>query len=135
MRGHVDISATYRFPTAGELKKKVTFHTRIDVPAGNAETGSTYEEKYTTWGKLSPVGETIRIGSEQINKAITHRVVVRYRKQLYKSNQLIIDGFVYRIKGVSDVNSAGRFLMFSCEELGEEKREHRHINRGWGEFE
>ncbi|MGG2141600.1 phage head closure protein [Symbiopectobacterium sp. RP] len=136
-----DINARYRFPDIGELNKRVLFRKHRDEPTGEAELKDVYTDEYTTWGKVSPVGETIRIGSVQINDVITHRVIVRYRKQLYKSNQIVVDDCIYNIKGVIDVNSARRFLAFSCEEQSEEKVNRRKFggfgyqNDGVGAFE
>lgn len=126
-----DINAKYRFPDVGELKSRVLFRTQSQEPAEGGGVVDMYSDEYTLWGKLSPVSETIRIGSVQINNAITHKVVVRYRRQLYKSNQVVIDDYVYGIKGVTDVNAAKRFLVFSCEALWEDKSRH-NIYMGFG---
>lgn len=125
-----DINVIYRFPDIGELNKRVLFRKHKSEPAEDGGLSDAYSDEYTTWGKVSPVGETIRIGSVQINDVITHRVVVRYRKQLYKSDQIVVDDYVYKIKGVTDVNSAKRFLAFSCEEQSEDEN-NRNRYRGF----
>lgn len=105
-----------RFPDPGELDKRVLFYTRQDEPIGDSGTQAANQGECTVWGKLIPVSDTLRIHSFQINKTITHKIIVRYRQSLYDSSQAVINGVVYNIRGVIDINCARRFLAFSCEE-------------------
>jgi len=105
-----------RFPDPGELNKRVLFYTRQDEPIGDSGTQAANQGACTVWGKLLPVSDTLRIHSFQINKTVTHKIIVRYRQSLYDSSQAVINGVVYHIRGVTDIHSAGRFLAFSCEE-------------------
>nr|WP_323755031.1 hypothetical protein [Candidatus Hamiltonella defensa] len=36
---------------------------------------------------MIPVSDTLRIHSFQINKTVTHKIIVRYRQSLYDSSQ------------------------------------------------
>ncbi|MGX8940741.1 phage head closure protein [Symbiopectobacterium sp. Eva_TO] len=106
-----------RFPDPGELNKRVLFYTQQDEPIGDSGVQAANQGACTVWGKLIPVSDTLRIHSFQINKTITHKIIVRYRQSLYSSDQALINGVVYLIRGVADIHSAGRFLSFSCEEM------------------
>ncbi|MBX9498466.1 phage head closure protein, partial [Yersinia enterocolitica] len=59
-----------------------------------------------------------RIGSVQIDVAITHRIVIRYRAGVTTDDEVVIAGMVYRVKGTTNLNEAGRFLIITAEELG-----------------
>ncbi|MBG6243429.1 MAG: head-tail adaptor protein [Candidatus Symbiopectobacterium sp. Dall1.0] len=105
------------FPDPGELNKRVLFYKRQDEPIWDSGVQAANQGECTVWGKLIPVSDTLRINSFQTKKMITHKILVRYRKSLYDSSQAVINGIVYSIRGVIDINSAGRFLSFSCEEI------------------
>ncbi|MCX2957536.1 phage head closure protein [Serratia symbiotica] len=106
-----------RFPDPGELNKRILFYTQHDEPIGDSGVQVTNQGECTVWGKLIPVSDTLRINSFQTKEGITHKIIVRYRKSLYDSNQAVINSIVYSIRGVIDINSTGRFLSFSCEEM------------------
>ncbi|SPP32299.1 hypothetical protein ARAF_2340 [Arsenophonus endosymbiont of Aleurodicus floccissimus] len=106
-----------RFLYPGELNKRVLFYTRQDEPIGGSGIQAANQYEHTVWGKLISVSDTLRLHSFQINKTVTHKIIVRYRQSLYSSDQTVINGVVYIIRGVTDINSAGRFLSFSYEEM------------------
>ncbi|MCP1064682.1 phage head closure protein [Serratia symbiotica] len=87
---------------------------RQDEPIGGSRIQAENQDAHTVWGKLIPVSDTLHLHSFQINKTFTHKIMVRYRQSLYSSDQAVINGVVYIIRGVTDINSAGRFLSFSC---------------------
>lgn len=118
-RRTTEISATYRSPSPGDLNRRAHFRTREDVP-GNGHMGvdTVYHNTFGAWAKLSSVGESVRIGSVQIDAAITHKIIIRFRAGVTTDDEVVIDGMVYRIKGVSDLNDERRFLVINVEELG-----------------
>jgi SPP1 family predicted phage head-tail adaptor len=115
-----EITGTFRPPAPGELDKIAQFRTREDVPTDNFGTMAVYTPKFSTWAKLSPVGESIRIGSVQIDNAITHKVIIRYRTNITTDDEVVIKGIVYRVKGTTNLNNESRFLVVSVEELRED---------------
>ncbi|KFK95025.1 MULTISPECIES: phage head closure protein [unclassified Serratia (in: enterobacteria)] len=112
-------SATYLFPDPGELNRRAQFRTREDVPgSGHMGVDTVYHNTFSTWAKLAAVGDSVRIDSMQADAAITHRIIIRYRRGVTTDEEVVIDGMVYRIKGTKDLNDKRRFLMISVEELG-----------------
>ncbi|CQH41038.1 TPA: phage head closure protein [Yersinia enterocolitica] len=118
-RRFTEINATYRPPAPGELNKRAQFRTREDVP-GNGHMGvdTVYHNTFDTWAKLSAIGDSVRIGSVQIDVAITHRIVIRYRMGITTDDEVVINKMVYRVKGTTNLNEANRFLVITAEELG-----------------
>jgi SPP1 family predicted phage head-tail adaptor len=118
-RRTTEISATYRSPGPSELNRRAHFRTREDVPGdGHMGVDTVYHNTFSAWAKLSAVGDSIRVGSMQVDAAITHRVVIRYRSGVTTDNEVQIGDSVYRVKGFTNLNDAGRFLVISVEELG-----------------
>ncbi|MHA3711064.1 phage head closure protein [Yersinia enterocolitica] len=54
----------------------------------------------------------------QIDVAITHRIVIRYRTGVTTDDEVVINKMVYRVKGTTNLNEASRFLVITAEELG-----------------
>ncbi|WP_127958086.1 phage head closure protein [Serratia microhaemolytica] len=118
-RRYAEISSTYRPPAEGELNRRAQFRTREDVPgSGHMGVDSVYHNTFKTWAKLSAVGDSVRIDSMQVDAAITHRIIIRYRQGITTDGEVVISGMVYRIKGAKDLNDERRFLVISAEELG-----------------
>ncbi|CNF82875.1 TPA: phage head closure protein [Yersinia enterocolitica] len=118
-RRFTEINATYRSPAPGELNKRAQFRTREDVP-GNGHMGvdTVYHNTFDSWAKLAAIGDSVRIGSVQIDAAITHRIVIRYRTGVTTDDEVVINKMVYRVKGTTNLNEASRFLVITAEELG-----------------
>lgn len=118
-RRFTEISAIYRFPAPGELNQQAQFRTREDVPGqGHMGVDTIYHNIFNTRAKLSAVGEAVRTGSMQVGSLVTHRIVIRHRTGVTTDDEVVISGRVYRVKGITDLNAAGRFLMITAEELG-----------------
>ncbi|WP_413722691.1 phage head closure protein [Sodalis sp. RH24] len=119
-RRQVEIAGVFRNPTIGELDKRALFRTREDVPTDDGTVGvqAVYTEMFRTWCRLAPVGESVRIGSEQIDNAVTHKIIIRYREGITTDYEIVIDGLAYRVKGTVGLNGKKQFLVVSAEELG-----------------
>ncbi|WON77832.1 phage head closure protein [Serratia sp. UGAL515B_01] len=114
-----EVTATYRAPEPGELNRRAQFRTREDVPgSGHMGVDTVYHNTFSTWAKLAAVGDSVRIDSMQVDAAITHRIIIRYRRGVTTDDEVVIEGMVYRIKGAKDLNDERRFLVISAEELG-----------------
>ncbi|WP_200286537.1 phage head closure protein [Pantoea ananatis] len=111
-------SATWQFPDPGELDKRVTLRQRIDRSMGDFDTESTYQNVRDVWAKVRQVGATTLHESAQTEQAVTHYFTVRYRSNITSDYELVFGGSVYAVKRGRDLNSAKRFLLLECEELG-----------------
>ncbi len=115
-------SATYTLPDPGELNKRVQLRQRIDQPADDYGVESVYQNEKTVWAKVRQVGATTYHESVQADDAITHNFTIRFRKGITSDYEVVYSGNVFRIKRLRDLNSAGRYLLLECEELGAEER-------------
>lgn len=114
-------------PTAGELTKRVTFFTRVDLP--NSETyAATAQDTdiITVWAKIEPVGDAVYWGTAQTSERPTHRFWVRTIKGKTDSYSLthgvlvrdVQTKRVYRIYKPSQIQGEVFFTMFEGTELG-----------------
>ncbi|MBJ2078392.1 MULTISPECIES: phage head closure protein [Serratia] len=119
-RRFVESSGTYRMPQAGELRERVKFRTRKDAPVSDYGVEPEYDHLFTTWAKINQVSAATYHEGAQAGEIVTHRIIIRYRPAGVSSDaEITHNETVYRIRRITDMNSARRFLMLECEELGE----------------
>lgn len=119
--GSTRTSATYTLPDPGELDKRILLRQRTDRPASDYGTAPEYQNEKKVWAKVRQVGATTWHESVQADDAITHYITMRYRKGITSDYEVVYGGSVYRVKRLRDLNSASRYLLMECEELGAEE--------------
>ncbi|WJV61359.1 phage head closure protein [Pectobacteriaceae bacterium C52] len=110
--------AHYRMPEPGELDRRVLIRQRIDVPAADFGTEKTFQGEQPVWAKIRQVGSATYRDSVQTGDIITHYVFIRYRSGITSDFEVVHGDIVYRISRIRDLNSAHRYLMFECCDLG-----------------
>lgn len=111
-------SAVFTLPDPGELNKRIHLRQRIDQPAADYGTEPFYQNEKDVWAKIRQVGATTYHESAQADNIITHYMTIRYRRGITSDFEVVSGGSVYRVKRLRDLNSAGRYLLLECEELG-----------------
>jgi SPP1 family predicted phage head-tail adaptor len=111
-------SAVFTLPDPGELNKRIHLRQRIDQAAADYGVEPIYQNERDVWAKVRQVGATTYHESVQADDAITHYMTIRFRKGITSDFEIVYSENVYRIKRLRDLNSAGRYLLLECEELG-----------------
>lgn len=111
-------SAVFTLPDPGELNKRIHLRQRIDQAAADYGVEPVYQNERDVWAKVRQVGATTYHESVQADDAITHYMTIRFRKGITSDFEVVYSENVYRIKRLRDLNSAGRYLLLECEELG-----------------
>jgi SPP1 family predicted phage head-tail adaptor len=115
-------SAVFTLPDPGELNKRIHLRQRIDQAAADYGTEPVFRNEKDVWAKVRQVGATTYHESVQADDAITHYMTIRFRKGITSDFEVVYSENVYRIKRLRDLNSAGRYLLLECEELGAVER-------------
>lgn len=115
-------SAVFTLPDPGELNKRIHLRQRIDQAAADYGVEPVYQNERDVWAKVRQVGATTYHESVQADDAITHYMTIRFRKGITSDFEVVYSENVYRIKRLRDLNSAGRYLLLECEELGAVER-------------
>ncbi|WP_081951609.1 head-tail adaptor protein [Pseudomonas cremoricolorata] len=112
-----------QIPRIGELTRRVYLRVREDI-ANPDDPGlqSQYLPAPKTWAKIQPVGNAIYSGSVQTGKAVTHRIILRFRSGITDAHEVVetyrgVD-IVYRVRRVSDLGNR-LFTVLEVEELGQ----------------
>lgn len=111
-------SATYILPDPGELDKRPLIRKRVDKPSDDMGTEPTYPVWFYAWAKVAQTSATTYRETAQTDEAITHYITIRFRRGITSDFEVVLDDQVYRVKRVRDLNSARRFLLLECTELG-----------------
>ena len=115
-------SATWLSADPGELNQRVLLRQREDVPVSDYGTTPEFNNERRVWAKIRQVGATTLHESAQTENAITHYVTIRWLRGISADFELVHNDTVYRIRRARDLNSARRFLLLECEELGAERQ-------------
>lgn len=116
-------SAVFTLPDPGELNKRIHLRQRIDQAAADYGTEPVYQNEKDVWAKVRQVGATTYHESVQADDIITHYMTIRYLKGITSDFEVVYGGNIYRVKRLRDLNSAGRYLLMECEELGAVERD------------
>ena len=110
-------------PTIGELNRRASIQAVKTRPTASGKHENAQTPVWTCWAKVEVVGGSTYWNSVQTDEAVTHRIYVRQvsgktrPQDLPRQIEIDCDGVRYRVKRVTDVNSAERFTMFECEVL------------------
>ncbi|KTS70605.1 phage head closure protein [Pantoea stewartii] len=115
-------SAVFTLPDPGELDKRIHLRQRSDQPSSDYGVEPVYQNEKDVWAKIRQVGATTYHESVQADDIITHYMTIRYRRGITSDFEVVSGGSIYRVKRLRDLNSAGRYLLLECEELGAEER-------------
>lgn len=116
-------SATWQLPDPGDLDKRVTLRQRVDQSIGDYDTESAYKNVREVWAKVRQVGATTLHESAQTEQAVTHYFTIRFRGGITSDYEVVCQGNIYAVKRSRDLNSARRYLLLECEELGAADKE------------
>lgn len=110
---------------AGHLNRRVVIKEWSESPDLGFSTEASFNELAAVWAKVEPVGAAIYQSSVQIDKAVTHRFIVR--RQVNKveahaiTNKHVVEynNWRYRVKRAAELADEREFIVIETEELGE----------------
>lgn len=117
-RSLTDSNVTYRLPQPGELKDRLSFRTRQDVPMAGGGTQPIYTEQFKLWGRVRQISGSAYLHSKQIGEDITHTIIIRRRDDITTDMEVLHDSAIYRVMRVSSINDGRRFTRIDAKELG-----------------
>lgn len=110
-------------PTIGELNRRCDIYTVRTRPTLAGKHENAEAPVWSCWCKVEVVGGSTYWNSMQTDESTTHRIYVRQvagktrPQDLPRQIEIACDGLRYRVKRVTDVNSAERFTLMECEVL------------------
>lgn len=106
-----------KMPTIGDLRERLTFTRRYEVPTTGGATTETFTDDFTVSGKIVPVGAITRLDMAQTATPITHKAWVRYRDDITTRHWLEWKDRRFNIKGLAYMGERTRFIELVLEEI------------------
>ncbi len=110
-------------PTIGELNRRCDIFSVKTRPMASGSHENAETPVWSCWCKIEVVGGSVYWDNAQTESAVTHRIYVRRvngktrPQDLPRQIEIACDGLRYRVKRITDVNSAQRFTLMECEVL------------------
>jgi SPP1 family predicted phage head-tail adaptor len=102
----------------GKMRKRVAIYTRTDSEAGEYSSEILRAIVSTVWANVVNVTGTAQVDSRNAGTGISHRITIRFRSDISKTNELLYDGWIYRIETMQELDDdAGRFMVLECNQI------------------
>jgi SPP1 family predicted phage head-tail adaptor len=102
----------------GRLRQRLALEKPTPVPDGQGGSVLTWDAVATLYAEVTPLRADERSVGEGVGDLVTHRVVIRHRADVSPGDRFALGTRVFRIRGVSDAQEDGRYLICLCEEEG-----------------
>jgi len=102
----------------GKMRKRVAIYTRTDSEAGEYSSEILRAIVSTVWANVVNVTGTAQVDSRNAGTGISHRITIRFRSDISKTNEILYDGWIYRIETMQELDDdAGRFMVLECNQI------------------
>ncbi len=118
-----------QLPSIGELNRRAKLYKVETVPDDEVDMLNQRKLVAVLWAKLEVIGGSAYLESINTEETVTHRIYVRSIAgvstpiDLQHLTEVELDGFIYQVRRITDVNSAGRFTLLECEQMSEASAE------------
>ncbi len=105
----------------GDLDRRVTIHNRAITPPlyGTPDFSEAFTASATIWALIKSVdGKTFFDGVNQVDRAITHEIWIRYDSTVTAESWVELSGVLYDILRVEDMDNRHEFVKLTCSERG-----------------
>jgi SPP1 family predicted phage head-tail adaptor len=102
----------------GRLRQRLALEKPTPVPDGQGGCVLTWDAVANVFAEVTPLRADERSVGEGLGDIVTHRVVIRHRADVFPGDRFALGTRVFRIRGMSDPNEDGRYLVCLCEEEG-----------------
>jgi len=106
------------FIDAGVLKHRLVLEQVIETSDGSGGAIITWSEVATLWASIDSVHAAMRHLAQQSQETITHRITLRYRKDVASGWRFRKGDRIFKIITVRDPDETGRYLVCRTEEEG-----------------
>jgi len=94
----------------GDLKKRITLQYSTRVSDGGGGSTVTWNEGATIYAAIWPMSANEQVQAMQTAMTVTHRIRVRYRRDIKASWRIAYAGRYFNIVSIIDPNMAHKFL-------------------------
>lgn len=108
----------------GRFQHRLTIQSRTRGSDGGGGASTTWADVDTVWGQIEGTGGNERLYGDQIEARTTHRITIRFRRDVAAKNRILysyaVDGTNYtrtfNINTVINVGERDKYLELRCSE-------------------
>lgn len=97
----------------GELRHRISFQSATRVPDGGGgftESWANITVQPEVYAAIAPLSGSEQLRHHQLETAVTHRVLIRYRADITPGMRIVREGVIYDIFSVLDSEGQGTWL-------------------------
>lgn len=102
----------------GRMTARLDIDAPVDTPDGQGGVTTGFEERASAWALIEPMTCAVVQQADGESFTLTHRVWLRYRRDVAAGMRLRKGARVFRILATQDPDESRRYLICHCEETG-----------------
>ena len=102
--------------TAGQLRHSITFQKKIQLPDDGGGFVVTTTDVTAVRAKLKPVSASERFFSQRIETNTSHKIFIRYNKNINSSMRIKLGDRYFQIDGIVNLEERNKWLEISATE-------------------
>ncbi len=103
----------------GRMRERITFQQSVKTPDGIGGFSTTWQNiasRPTIFAKVQPLNAREQLQAQQIQSPISHKITIRYRKDLNTSMRILWDGQPLNIHGITNPDEKKRYTEIQVEQ-------------------
>ncbi len=100
----------------GQMTARLSLETAAASPDGQGGADTTWSETAALWARIEPVSFQVRHEAGAETGTVTHRIWVRFRRDIEAGQRFRKGERVFLVKLVRDPDETQRYLVCQCEE-------------------
>lgn len=100
----------------GSLKKRLEIQTNANSVDAGGGISSDFSTSQTVWGALKPLSGKEVFTQGQVQKNVTHEIIVRYNSSLTTANRIKFGTRLFNVRSVIDLEERGEYFKILAEE-------------------
>lgn len=102
--------------TTGELRHRVTIQGTTAVQDSSASYSESWSDLVTTWARVRPMNGREYFAAHQEQSAVTHEIVMRFRRGVNTAMRLKFDSRIFDIESVINYDERNEWMIIYCME-------------------
>jgi len=111
-------------PCLGDMIHRIDIYDRT-IKAPTDDTGNyslSFKKKITVWGSIESVGGIVVFDSVNIERVVSHRLMIRYLPFLTQEHWIWYDSKYYDIVQIENLNEEKRYQILYCSVRGADSK-------------
>jgi SPP1 family predicted phage head-tail adaptor len=101
--------------TTADLREQIVVQRKSLAGDGAGGHVVTWRDLFATRAKVKPLSGREALQAMQLQASITHRIYIRYRKDLTESDRIILRGQPLQIRAIINIDLKDRWIDISCD--------------------